>query len=111
MARAPANPGEYRLPACICRQPCRQRLDLAFRQSCDLNNRSRQAAETYRLAACAPRNWGLGGLLRGRVDGYDPGRQWLGRALLEPALCHETNHGVSAREIFNRLAKIIVSIF
>jgi hypothetical protein len=45
--------GEHRLPACSCRQPCRQHFDthgFELRWS----DPSRQAAETYRLAACAP---------------------------------------------------------
>ena len=47
--------GEHRLPACSCRQPCRQHLCTRTSEATPFP-RSRQAAETCRLAACAPQS-------------------------------------------------------
>jgi len=57
-ARAPmrrSSSGERRLPACSCRQPCRQHLLHAWLPENASTAWSRQAAETCRQAACAPR--------------------------------------------------------
>src|SRR5213596_3182069 len=70
VAHASHVSGEHRLPACSCRQPCRQHLWARNSQVTPFPV-SRQAAETCRLAACAPQHvWQPldGGLEKGVLE-------------------------------------------
>ncbi len=67
LRRGSADSGEHRLLACSCRQPCRQLLSRRNSMAIIISP-SRQAAETNRLAACAPQNpFGALGSSRGSL--------------------------------------------
>src|SRR4030095_1094087 len=53
------NSGKRRLPACVGRQPCRQHSLHTSIGAHAQDARSRQAAKTYRPAACAPQKSGF----------------------------------------------------
>lgn len=51
-----ARSGDHRLPECSFRQPCRKAFGTLVIGASLLTAGCRQAADVYRLAACAPQN-------------------------------------------------------